>query len=62
MRRPPCDRTCNSRHVGCHADCVAYLTWKAEWEKVKARKREQHMIDGRHDHLNHYERLREDER
>lgn len=61
MKRSPCDRSCNSRHVGCHAECMAYLVWKAEWEAVKERKREQNVIDGHTRHLHHYERLREDD-
>ncbi len=33
---PPCRYDCDRRRSGCHASCEEYVTWRAEYDKLKA--------------------------
>lgn len=33
------------RYPGCHADCEAYISWKAEWDALKDEIRKQKQIE-----------------
>ena len=35
-KQGPC-RNCEARHISCHADCAAYLEWKANYNAVQDR-------------------------
>lgn len=35
--KPPCERDCPQRHVGCHAECEKYKSWKLKHDDMKKR-------------------------
>lgn len=47
MKDNPC-RECvpPKRHLGCHANCEAYISWKEEWDALKDKERKQKQMDG----------------
>lgn len=37
LNKPPCDRDCKDRNIGCHGKCAKYIEWKkAYMERKKA--------------------------
>lgn len=32
-----CCKGCTERHIGCHAHCEQYLSWRREYDELKAR-------------------------
>ena len=35
-KKPPCTKTCERRHTGCHAKCPDYIDWDKERKEAKA--------------------------
>ena len=39
MKKVPCAQNCTDRTAGCHASCIKYKEWRAEYDKGKAEKK-----------------------
>lgn len=40
----PC-KDCPDRKVGCHSQCEKYKAWRAEYDKLKEKIRQDHVVD-----------------
>ncbi len=47
LNKPPCDRDCKDRNIGCHGKCAKYIEWQqAHLEsKKEIQKRVRNIVD-----------------